>query len=163
MSNSLFEPDTRLEDLTPVTRELFDMLISKTRFLNALENILKAREYDRNHLELKEQGKTTLQKSRNAKRQIAALDIPDGYVCVSMFRASMSEYHQALYLAEEAVRDLCFSPRLKDDPPAKGGNRVRDYRIEADLSQKDLANRVNEGIDKINGAGNTSKDQGGAG
>jgi len=58
-----------------------------------------------------------------------------------VFQLARAEYCSACFFFDETVRDLC-SGVLDDDPP-QDGNRLRDNRIEADLSQRDLARLLN--------------------
>ena len=111
MSKNPFEPDVSFEELTPEARKVFDWLINKTRFLNAFEHILKAREYEQTR---KDQGKISLRKMRKLKKQVAALNIPEGMNCVSTFRLAQAEYYQAKYYFDEAVREL-YLRTFKDD------------------------------------------------
>jgi len=111
MSKYLFEPEVSFEELTPEAREVFNWLINKTRFLNAFKHILKAREYDQ---ALKDQGGISLRKMRKLRKQVAALNIPEGMICVSTFRLAESEYYQAKYFFDEAVREL-YLRTFKDD------------------------------------------------
>lgn len=112
-----FLPDTSFEDLPPAARELFDILIHQTRFLNAFEYILKAREYDQERD--KEKAKTW-KTDKKRKRQAAELSVPEGYVCVSKFWLSLAEYYQAKYFFDEAILDL-YLRTFNDNSTAERG------------------------------------------
>jgi len=90
--------------LKPEARELFDRLISKTKFLEAFEHLLKAREYDREYKQEQEKHiKMSWQAKSKLKNQIAALNIPEGYICVSKFRLVAAEYSTAEIIYKNAL------------------------------------------------------------
>ena len=103
MSKYQFRKDTKFEDLSPEARELFDRLINNTRFLDAFEHIIKTRKY---LTENKRQKELSWQAERNLKAQIAALDIPPGYACVSLFVLADAEYSRANRIFDDALRNI---------------------------------------------------------
>jgi len=123
MSKYLRKPDTSFEDLSPEARELFDRLINNTRFLNAFEHILKAQRY---LTEKDRQKELSWQAERKRDNQIAALDIPEGYKCVSVFELGQADYYHAQYFIDEAVREIGWWGHINFPPAETTGNDTED-------------------------------------
>ena len=94
-----------IEALTPEELILFESLICRTRFLCAFEHILKAREYNKEWSESIPK-RMTRQSKEKCRKQIEALDIPKGYVCVQKFWIADSMCDYAHHIVNDAVRAL---------------------------------------------------------
>ena len=89
--------------LKPEARELFDRLISQTKFLNAFYHIANAR---KNLIEHDQRKKRSWQAKKKRAEHIAALDIPEDYVCVSKYSFASVEYYQAQWYFDTALRNI---------------------------------------------------------
>jgi len=110
MSGNLWKPKISLVEFSPEARELFDRLINETRFLDAFEHILKAREYDREWDQHRPQWKKmSWQAKRKLNKQIDDLSVPEGYTCVPKFHFADAEYETAKFIFDSALYDLRYS------------------------------------------------------
>ena len=122
--------------LTPEARELFDRLICNTTFLQVFQHIIKAREYDRGYAQFAPQWRNmSWQARRKLKNQVAALNIPEGFICDRQYGFANAEYYTAQYHFDQALQDLrhmrmqerCEEAErmaAESDPEEKGGTEL---------------------------------------